>query len=163
MEIRRTLISDLDKVMIIYENARKFMRENGNPDQWGHNYPDEEVIKSDIAEGKSYVCVDNNEIVAVFYFDIGIDPTYINIYEGAWLNDDPYGVIHRIASALRKKGIASYCLDWCFRQCSNIRIDTHRKNLSMRNLLDKHGFTKCGIIYVKDGTERLAYQKVIKS
>ena len=29
----------------------------------------------------------------------------------------------------------------------------------MQHLLDKNGFTYCGIIYLDDGTERLAYQK----
>ena len=43
--------------------------------------------------------------------------------------------------------------------CGNLKIDTHRDNRIMQHLLDKNGFTYCGIIYLDDGTERLAYQK----
>lgn len=159
MVIRKTEVKDLDKVMKIYDNARKFMKENGNLHQWGDNYPNKELIIKDISEGNSYVCIDSGKIVGVFYFCIGSDPTYLTIYQGSWINDKPYGVIHRIASASRKKGVASYCLNWCFERWPNIRIDTHRDNIIMQNFLNKHGFTQCGIIYLEDGSERLAYQK----
>lgn len=63
MLIRETEYKDLDKVMEIYDDAKKFMRENGNPYQWGDNYPERELIMQDIADGKSYVCIDDGEIV----------------------------------------------------------------------------------------------------
>ena len=43
---------------------------------------------------------------------------------------------------------------------NNLRADTHEKNRSMRKMLENNGFTKCGTIYVEDGTPRVAYQKV---
>ena len=58
MEIRRTVMDDLDRVMEIYDDARSYMRVNGNPNQWGDGYPSIELIKKDISEEKSYVCVD---------------------------------------------------------------------------------------------------------
>ena len=30
----------------------------------------------------------------------------------------------------------------------------------MQHLLEKNGFTRCGIIHVADGTPRIAYQKL---
>lgn len=33
----------------------------------------------------------------------------------------------------------------------------------MQHLLDKNGFKYCGIVYVEDGTERIAYQKVVNN
>ncbi|TAH75017.1 MAG: GNAT family N-acetyltransferase [Anaerolineaceae bacterium] len=159
MEIRKTVMDDLDKVMEIYDNARGYMRENGNANQWINGYPSIELIKRDIIEEKSYVCVDYNQISGVFYFKIGSDPTYLNIYEGNWISHGPYGVVHRIASANRQKGVASYCLNWCFDKCPDIRIDTHKDNFIMQNFLIKNGFTRCGIIYLEDGAERIAYQK----
>lgn len=45
----------------------------------------------------------------------------------------------------------------------NIRIDTHHDNRVMQHLLTKHGFTYCGLIYLKSGAERLAYQRVVKA
>lgn len=161
MEIRNTVLSDIDKVMEIYEHASQYMRDNKNPNQWIKGYPSIDLITKDIHEQSSYVCIDDNQIVGVFRFTLGTDPTYINIYEGTWLNEEPYGVIHRIASAGHKKGTASYCLNWCLEKCYNIRIDTHRDNFIMQNLLMKNGFSKCGIIYLEDNAERIAYQKVI--
>ena len=161
MDIRKTDLDDLDKVMDIYDNARKYMRKNGNPNQWDKGYPSRELIRQDIKEGKSYVAVDGNQLVGVFFFDVGPDPTYKRIFDGHWIKDGEYGVVHRIASASHKKGGGSYCLKWAFEKCGNLRIDTHRDNIIMQNLLDKNGFEKCGIIHLKDGDERIAYQKVL--
>jgi hypothetical protein len=160
MEIRKTVRADLDEVMEIYNKAGTFMKENGNPNQWVNGYPHVELIMEDIEENCSYVCIDHSQIVGVFRFTLGIDPTYINIYEGSWLNEEPYGVVHRIASLSHKKGVASYCLSWCFEQCQNVRIDTHQDNYIMQNLLTKNGYTRCGIIYLEDGAERIAFQKI---
>lgn len=160
MEIRKTVLEDLNKVMEIYENARQYMRENGNANQWGNGYPSGTLIQEDIKEEKSYVCVDEGQIVGVFYFNIGPDPTYLNIYEGDWIKEGHYGVVHRIASASHKKGVASYCLKWSLDKCPNIRIDTHKDNVIMQQFLTKNGFARCGIIYLENGDERIAYQKV---
>ena len=159
MEIRKTKMDELEQVMAIYAHARKFMAEHGNVTQWGTTKPAREVIVRDIELGNSYVCVEDGEIAAVFYFNKGVDPTYITIYDGAWKNDLPYGVVHRIASAGTVKGVGSFCLNWAFAQCGNLKIDTHRNNIVMQNTLKKNGFEYCGIIHLLDGDERLAYQK----
>ena len=44
--------------------------------------------------------------------------------------------------------------------CS-ICADTHRDHRIMQHLLEKHGFTYCGVIYLASGDERLAYQRII--
>ncbi len=159
MEIRHTVLEELNKVMTIYDHARQYMRQNGNHNQWINGYPEIELITKDIVEKRSYVCVDEDEIVGVFCFTIGIDPTYLKIYEGDWLDEEPYGVVHRIASASHKKGVASFCLDWCYKQCGNIRIDTHEDNFVMQNLLLKNGYLRCGTIYLESGAPRVAFQK----
>ena len=159
MEIRQTEIKDLETVMKLYADAREFMKANGNETQWGNTYPERSLIERDIHEGKSYICLEEDKIIATFYFNIGEDPTYKIIEEGAWLNEMPYAVVHRIVGS-GKKGAASFCLEWCFKQYPNIRIDTHRNNKPMQNLLQKKGFTYCGIIHLGDGSERIAYQKI---
>lgn len=157
MEIRKTTSADLDVLLQLYENARTFMERNGNPTQWGTSYPPVSMLEQDIAEGHSYVCVENGKIIATFYYRIGTDETYAKIYEGHWLNEDPYGVVHRITSDGSVRGTASFCLNWALSQCGNLKIDTHRDNHVMQHLLEKNGFTRCGIIYLEDGSERLAY------
>lgn len=261
MRIRKTTINDLDAVMKIYARARGFMAETGNPTQWKDSYPSEELIRKDISDGVSYVCVDEDNrevevctdsdrgetgkdasgrvcsqgekipdecketgkdisgrvldenmggdaarisgehgreditrisdkndgknisvvlaeeeknqsengsgsadlkevIEAVFMYDMREDPTYAVIEDGAWPNDRPYGVLHRIASSGRKKGVASFCMQWCFAQCGNLRCDTHDNNKVMQHVMKKNGFEYCGRIYVEDGSPRVAFQKV---
>ncbi len=162
MKIRQSQYTDLPQLLQIYETARRFMQQTGNAGQWVDGYPKEELLIDDINKGNSYVCLnENNEITGTFYYIVGEEPTYLNIYEGAWLNDDPYGVIHRIASSGKQKGIAETCINWCLEKCENLRIDTHRDNKVMQSILQKLGFTYCGIIYLENGAERLAYQKLI--
>lgn len=162
--IRPAGLEDLPLVMEIYEYARAFMRANGNVTQWVNGYPSEELIRREIQDGHSFVCTDGDgEIVGTFCFILGDDPTYQQIYDGAWLNDEPYGVIHRMGTNGKRKGIAEACLDWSFQHSDNIRVDTHRDNLVMQHILEKNGFKRCGIIYVRDGTERIAYQKIVTS
>lgn len=164
MKIRSTELNDLPSVMEIYDYARAFMRETGNETQWVDGYPSEELIRQEIEAGHSFVCTGEDEeenILGTFCFILGDDPTYQHIYEGAWLNDDePYGVIHRLATSGRSRGVSEACLNWCFERCGNIRVDTHRDNKVMQHILEKYGFQPCGIIYVKNGTERIAYQKI---
>lgn len=161
MEIRKSTLNDLNTILKLYENARAFMAANGNPTQWGTSDPKPEIVENDIAAGHSYVCEDNNRIIAVFFYDMCEEPDYKKIYEGQWLSDAPYGVVHRITSDGTVKGTASFCLKWAFDQCKNLRIDTHRNNHIMQHLLEKNSFQYCGIIYIADGTERIAFQKTV--
>ena len=41
-----------------------------------------------------------------------------------------------------------------------LRADTHADNKIMQHLLEKNGFTRCGVIHVADGSPRFAYQKL---
>ena len=159
MQIRKSNVQDLNTLLDLYQHARSFMAQHGNPSQWGNSYPPVSTLENDIREGNSYVCVEDGQIVATFYFRIGPDDTYAKIYNGQWLNEEPYGVVHRIASNGTVKGAATYCINWALSQCGNLKIDTHQDNRIMQHLLEKNGFTNCGIIFIEDGTERIAYQK----
>jgi len=158
MEIRRTLYSDVPRVLEIYENGRRIMRSTGNMSQWAGNYPDEAVVLDDIEKGQSYVCVENGEVVATCCYFRGVEPTYKEIYEGEWLGRGDYAVIHRISSALR--GAGSFMVEHFMGISEDLRIDTHRDNIPMQGLLKKLGFSYCGIIYLEDGAERLAFEKL---
>ncbi len=164
MNIRKSREQDVPRMMEIYAYAREFMASHGNPTQWGPtHWPPEELIHNDIREGNSYVCVnDRDEVIGTFYFIFGkdIEPTYRDITEGKWSDDEPYGVVHRLASDGSEKGIGRFCLNWAFEQCGHMRIDTHGDNVVMQGLLEKLGFVHCGTIYVEeDDYPRLAYEK----
>ncbi len=165
MEIRKTVEADVSQLMKMYAYARDFMAKTGNPNQWGPNtWPPEDLIHNDINEGNSYVCLnDAGKVIGTFYYIEGkdIEPTYINIEDGAWIDDSAYGVIHRLASDGSEKGVGKFCIDWAFNQCKHLRVDTHPDNKVMQNLLTRLGFKKCGIIHVlQDNYPRYAYEKL---
>ena len=159
MQIRHATEEDLGRILPIYAHARRYMKEHGNPTQWGDSYPDEATLREDIELSRLFVCTEEDEILGVFCYFFGEDPTYQKIYEGDWKNDLPYGVLHRIAVTSHRSGVASFCYDYCFSKCKNLKIDTHRNNIPMQHSLAKNGFSYCGIIYLATGDERLAYQK----
>ena len=161
MTIKKSTMKYIDDIMEIYSYAREQMKKNGNPTQWGDNRPSRKTIENDIQLGNSYMIEENGIICGVFSFVLGEDKTY-QVIEGKWLNDDQYGTIHRVASNGRVKGILEFCLRFCEDKISNIRVDTHEDNKIMQHLLEKNGYIKCGIIYVDDGSPRIAYQKCVK-
>ncbi|MBQ8432639.1 MAG: N-acetyltransferase [Clostridia bacterium] len=158
MNIVSATAAQLPRILEIYANARAYMRAHGNAEQWSGGYPGEEVVSRDIAQGNCYLCMEGEEILGVFCYFEGEDPTYGRI-DGAWQNDRPYGVIHRIAVAAHRRGVASFCFDACYARCGNLKIDTHRDNFPMQRSLEKNGFVYCGIIYLQNGDERMAYQR----
>lgn len=161
LNIRLTKRHDFDTVMEIYRYAREQMRANGNPNQWYDKFPEPSTISDDIDCHNSYVIERDGTVCGVFAFIIGEEPTY-KIIEGSWKNDEKYGTIHRIASNGQIKGVFDLCLKFCESKISNIRIDTHQDNKIMQHLIQKNGFERCGIIYVKDGSPRIAYQKIVE-
>lgn len=161
MIIRLATESDVAAAAEIYDSARRFMKENGNPDQWRNEYPNHYDIEMGITNGTSYVCEDNGEIVATFHFQPNADDsTYHKIYKGRWLNNEPYAVIHRIAVKYHGRGIVDFCFKECFKLFPNIRIDTHQFNAPMIGALNRNGFEYCGIIHILNGEERIAFHKI---
>ena len=154
--VRPAVMEDLDRILDIYAEARRFMAENGNPTQWHSGYPRRELLEQDIRLERLFAVVRNDGICGAFVFFIGDDPTYRYI-EGSWMADTPYGVIHRIAG--QGGGIFADALAFCEAQISHIRIDTHHDNKPMQHVVEKAGFSRRGIIYVEDGSPRIAYEK----
>lgn len=160
MNIRPATPADVDRLMEIFERARRFMASAGNPNQWINGYPQRELIMEEINRNHCYVCEnETGETVGTFCFVPAPDPNYARIENGAWLDNNPYHVIHRLASDGSEKGIFAACLHWCATHTSNLRADTHADNKVMQHLLEKNGFIRCGIIYVANGTPRIAYQR----
>ena len=161
LSIRHAELDDLPQILRIYEEARAFMRQTSNPNQWWDYHPAESVLREDIPKGQLYVIEADGIIGGVFAYIQGTDPTYLQIEGDGWLNDEPYGVIHRIAVAHRGQGLIARVFDWALAQCPNLRIDTHVDNAPMRRALEKYGFQYCGIIHIFNGDERIAFHKCI--
>lgn len=162
---RRATMADLPIMLEIYRHARELMAANGNPTQWGSTFPREEVVCEDIEMQRTILLVDTvdgkERVLAQFALCLGIDPTYVNI-DGAWLDDDPYVTIHRIASSGLGKGAAKDCINWALEHYGNVRADTHPNNKAMQHIFESNGFARCGLIQLLDrstDTTRIAYQR----
>lgn len=158
LSVRRAVAEDLNRIMYIYSSAQEFMIASGNPTQWGHFYPDEDLIRDDIEKAICFLAYENNEIHGVAALCEGDEPSYQYIENGEWLNNDKYVTVHRIAGDGAVHGVFDCIIDYCKGKYDNIRIDTHNDNKVMQHLIEKSGFQKCGTIYVFDGTPRIAYQ-----
>ena len=177
MVIRPATPADLPALRPVFEAAKAIMRADGNPDQWSApGFPPEDLLLRDIARGGGYV-IESGDLSVIpsvpsvipseakeslrAYFALlpSPEPTYDRI-DGAWLTDEPYGVIHRIASYPEDHGIFAAIIDFAAARYAHLRIDTHRDNRIMQHLIEKHGFTYCGIIWLADGTPRLAYERL---
>lgn len=160
--VRKAGRAELEQILRIYAAARSFMAQNGNGTQWGESYPLPEQLEEDIDLGRLWVvCDDEGMLHGAFAYVLGGDPAYREI-DGAWLNDRPYGTIHRLAGDGGMRGIFLQCLECCTGICPNIRADTHANNRPMRHLLEKHGFVRCGTVNLdlREGdTVRIAYQR----
>lgn len=158
MMVREAKIEDLERILEIYEIAKAFMRQTGNPHQWNSSYPDPKLLEEDINKHQLFV-IEESIIHCVFAFIIGDDPTYKKI-EGAWLDNSTYGTIHRIASDGVIHQVFKKAVDFCSERCAHLRADTHKDNKVMQKVILRNGFKETGIIYIADGTPRIAYEKV---
>lgn len=159
MIIRAAKAEDLPELLRVYDYAREFMARTGNPTQWRGGYPAPELLREDIRTGRGFVGVDaDGRVHCAFALLFGDEPTYQVLEDGAWLNDAPYGTIHRLAGDGTVRGCFDACIAFCRARCANLRADTHADNRIMQRLLERAGFQRCGIIYAADGSARIAYQ-----
>ena len=107
LKIRNAELSDLGRILEIYRYAQDFMIKTGNPTQWGRSYPEETLIRRDIAQNACKVIYDEMGIHGVFALFSEPDPTYAKIENGRWLNDEPYLTIHRMAGDGQVHGLFS--------------------------------------------------------
>ena len=161
LTIRKGRLSDISAILTVYDASRRYMRATGNPTQWADGYPTIADVEADMAAGNCYVGTLDGEIVMAFAFIIGDDPTYRIIEQGAWLNNRPYGTIHRLGSNGRMSGVLAACVEFCFGKIDNLRLDTHADNTPMLTAAGRLGFVRCGIIYCRDGSPRIAFQKTL--
>ncbi|MGG7058833.1 GNAT family N-acetyltransferase [Clostridium nigeriense] len=168
MILRKTRQEEINKVVKIIDEAKETLKKN-NINQWQNGYPNEEVILRDIENNESYVLEHNGVVIGTTALSFNGEKTYDKIYEGKWLYNGTYAVIHRIAvtNVDGLKGIGTEILKKSEKICmskgiKNIRVDTHKDNKSMQGLLLKNNYKYCGVIYLEDGSKRIAFEKEVK-
>lgn len=167
MEFRKADFSDLDTIMEIVLQAQNFLKKL-NVNQWQNGYPSREIIYQDIANDNGYVMTDDKKVIAMATVIFTNEPTYEHIFDGKWLTEKEYSVVHRLAvdSHCKNSGVATAILEEIEKMTKNkkidsIRVDTHEDNIPMQNLLMKNGFVYCGVIFLQDGNKRIAFEKLL--
>ena len=166
MIFRKTTVEDIPSVLEIIYQAQQYLKQK-NINQWQNAYPNGKSIVEDIEKEYSYVMEENGVVIGTMAIVFTGEPTYEHIYEGNWKTKGiSYVTLHRVAvhNDWKGQGIAGSMIQEVIEMCEkykvkSIRIDTHRENLSMQNMMKKNGFEYCGIIYLEDGAERLAFER----
>ncbi len=158
--IQKAKFSQLNDIIEVYREAQQFMRETGNPTQWGNSYPDRALLEDDIRKDQLFIVERNGKICGAFVFFIGDDPWYAVIDDGCWADDSAYGVLHRVAGKTSERGIFKEMLEFAEMQIAHLRIDTHADNAVMQHILLKNGFERRGIVYVHEHSPRIAFERL---
>lgn len=167
MEFRLAKELDREKIEKIYEDGSLKLKSLGI-DQWqGPDKPNLNNFKDLIENKNIYVLEDQGKVVStVIIYDH--DEDYENNLDGEWKSSKPYVALHRIGSLAseRKKGYGRKIIEFAEAYArennfSSVRIDTHRENKSMQNLLNALGYTYVGLVYLGGKSERFAYEKVL--
>ncbi|HEX2946649.1 MAG TPA: GNAT family N-acetyltransferase [Clostridia bacterium] len=167
MEFLKASEADAGRIMEIIGQSQAYLKQQG-VNQWQNNYPNIGTVLNDIHNEECCVLLDNGRIVGTVTVIFGGEKTYSKIYDGEWLSSNEYATIHRIAvdPGYKGRGLAAEIIEKIEAMCrtkgiGSIRVDTHRQNESMKRMLHKNGFTYCGIIYVADNSERVAFEKLL--
>ena len=159
MTIRHATPADTDGQLEMFDHSRRMMRQSGNTTQWV-GYPTAAQLEADRARSVSMLIEDaKGRPVGTFALVPGDEPTYAVIEHGRWIDTKtPYATVHRLAKMPGHRQIASAAFHYAKQQYAHLRADTHESNKALQHILEMEGFVECGIVYMNDGTERLAYE-----
>jgi len=172
IEYRLAEKDDMEEIGHIISEARKLFRKY-KVDQWQDNNSQEKMIEEDILNHNYYVVTHGSEIAGCFYLAEGPNEVFDNICDGKWHSEGKHCIGQRVAVSekYRGTGIADKLLECIDKEttlkgASSVRIATHKKNKSMKNLLDRNGYRFRGNISIDVETghdsNRQAFEKVFR-
>ena len=157
-QVRPAQLCDVPEVMAMYDHSRQLMRAMGNTTQWV-GYPTQAQLECDMAADAAMIVEANGRPAGTFALVDGEEPTYAKIVHGRWIDDrHPYATIHRVACTGEVRGVTRAAYAYAKRRYPYLRFDTHESNPVMRHVADREGFVYSGVVFMNDGTERLAYE-----
>lgn len=154
--IRLANKSDAIYIQEVLDDAKELFRQDGS-DQWQDldNYPNINTTLKDIEKEQMYIYEKDNKIVGCIVLSKEKEQAYNQIHNGAWLSNDIYYVIHRLAvrNNYYHQGIAKELIKYTIEltkkdDVHSIKIDTKKENQRMLSLLKGIGFKEVGIIYL---------------
>lgn len=104
MKFQKAVKADLNSIMNIVRQAQSYFKDH-EINQWQDNYPNLETIINDIKINTVYVLLKENIVVGIATVIFGLEKNYEYIYNGEWVNNAEYVVIHRMAIDPNYKGI----------------------------------------------------------
>ena len=155
MELTKAAPQELEELLSLYRTVADHMEQNGS-DQWHWgDYPNEEIIREDVALGRMYVLRSDVRIVAAVALIAKQDPEYETI---SWTCGIRPAVFHRLAihPEYQGLGIGADVLDDVHQLLRRggfdcVRCDTYIKNTRAIRLYEKMGFRFCGNMKWDDG------------
>lgn len=164
---RAASLDDIDDVMKAIEDSRELLKEQGNG-QWQDGYPNREDLLKDIRNGRLFALIDqDNKVIGVCALTYR-EEEYHHLYEGEWISDLPYMVMHRAAlkKEYRGKGHGKMLFALFEAQAKkegfhSLRIDTHEGNAIMCHLIESFGFKYCGKVILTPNKDRMVFEKII--
>ena len=169
---RPAVMEDIPRILEIVQAARESLGRFGI-DQWQGPYPGAERFEEDIRLNQCFIVEHAGDTGAFFVLSTLPEPSYDDITDGKWSADVPCCVLHRAAVAREYRGSGmSQALMRCADEQARryglkcIRVDTHRKNKPMQNLLRESGYRYRGNILVDaepgHDPHRQAFEKLLK-
>ena len=157
--------SDRESILEIYLEGSNSLKEDG-VDQWQGNYiPSFKDIDEHLGIDL-YVLEYHKRVVSTVCLVEGIDEDYENI-KGKWNTSIPYISIHKVATSneYKKQSFAKkmmrYVENFAKRKKMDLRIDTHKDNIKMKNFIISCGYKYAGEVILQGKLERLAYDKKV--
>ena len=167
MEFRLAKEIDREKIERIYEDGSLKLKSLGI-NQWQGNEKPNLNNFSNLNENNIIYVLEDKEIIVSTLIIYDKDEDYENNLVGTWNSPKPYVALHRIAtlSGARKKGYGRKIIEFAENYArennfKSVRVDTHRENKSMQNLLNSMEYNYVGIVYLDGKRERFAYEKIL--
>ncbi|MCH5600300.1 GNAT family N-acetyltransferase [Niabella ginsengisoli] len=110
IKLRPAVEADAAAIWEILQEAIERRRLDGSK-QWQDGYPNPETIREDIKSNCGYVLANENKVIAYAALIFNDEPAYDNI-DGAWLTNEDFLVVHRVAvsNKVLGQGIATLFL-----------------------------------------------------
>lgn len=162
--VRKATPADLPEVVSLFKRAIRSMDDNGIY-QWDDIYPDEKILKSDIAGDSLYLYMMDEQPVSVFVLNQICDPEYS---EGNWKYPlSSYVVVHRLCvnPAFQNMGIGTRTMLQVEKLAKSmgiesIRLDAFSLNPFALRLYEKLGYAQTGVVTFRKGTFYLFEKKL---
>lgn len=154
MDIRKAMLTDLDGIEAIYEDAHTQEEQGFSTTGWERGvYPVRETAETAIRKGTMFVAIEDGEIVAAAKIDQNQVPEYANASWQVDALDEKVMVLHTLVVSSKAKGkgigramVRFYEYYALKHECPHLRMDTNEINKTARAMYAKLGYKEIGIV-----------------